>query len=129
MEVVMESGKVALTREQILQARDMKLEAVEVPEWGGTLYVRTMKARDRDAFEASRVRLSAENKPEIVSINTRARLLSMTVCDDKGVLLFLEEDIELLGEKNAGAMDQVYEVALRINAMRNQDLEKKLKNS
>lgn len=121
-------GKGSLTREQILQAKDFTHESIFVPEWGGEVFVRTMKASARDRFEASRVRLNADRQPEIVADNTRARLLSMTVCDENGVLLFSEADIEALGEKNAAAVDLVYEVALRMNAMRTADLEKKLKN-
>lgn len=121
-------GKGSLTREQILQAADLTLEPLFVPAWGGEVFVRTMKASARDKFEASRVRLNAERQPELVADNTRARLLSMTVCDEQGKLLFSESDIDALGEKDAASVDAVYDVALRINAMRTQDLEKKLKN-
>lgn len=123
-----ETQQVALTREQILGAKDMLVEPVEIPAWGGTVYVRTMSARARDLFEGSRVRVTEDRKTEIISDNTRARLLSMCVCDEHGVLLFTEQDIAALGEKNALAADTLYDVALRLNAMRLMDLEKKLKN-
>jgi hypothetical protein len=122
-----------MSRESFLRAKDVVIEAVtfpdSVPELGGqTMYVRTMKARDRDMFEGSRVRLDKDRNAELVTDNTRARMVSMTACDQAGVLLFTETDIDALGEKNALAMDVLYDAALRINAMRTQDLEKKLKN-
>ena len=123
----------SLSRDAFLRAKDVVIAKVVFPESipelaGQAMYVRTMKARDRDAFEASRVRLTEDRKAELVTDNTRARLVSMTACDAGGVLLFTEGDIEALGEKNALAMDVLYEEALRVNAMRTQDLEKKLKN-
>jgi len=56
-------------------------------------------------------------------------LLALTVCDEKGVLLFSTEDIEALGEKNAATLDKLFEVAQRLAGLRAQDVEEKIKNS
>ena len=40
-----------LSKEQILQADDLKTETVEVPEWGGDVLLRELRGRERDAFE------------------------------------------------------------------------------
>ena len=122
-------GKAALTRDQILGAIDMKIEPVFVPEWGGTVYVRNLNGKGRDAFEGSRYRLKENNKVEMVHDNTRAKLLSLTLCDEHGALLFSEEDVEVLGEKNAAALDRIFDVAQRMSGLRPQDVESKLKNS
>lgn len=129
----MEAGSAALTRDAFLRARDFVIEPVTfpdtIPELGGQIiYVRTLKSGQRDRFEGSRVRINEERKAELVVDDTRARMVSMTACDKDGVLLFTEADVELLSEKNALAMDLLYDVALRLNAMRTADLEKKLKN-
>jgi len=122
-------GKGALTREQILGASDLQIEAVFVPEWGGTVYVRNLNGKGRDAFEGSRVRIKDNNKVEMVHDNTRAKLLSLTVCDQSGALLFSQDDVETLGEKNASALDRLFDVAQRMSGLRPQDLEQKVKNS
>lgn len=124
----------AMTREQFLRARDLRVQAVvlpaDIPELGGlTMYVRTLKAGQRDIFEGSRVRLDDNRKAELVVGNTRSRMVAYTACDKDGNLLFTDEDIEVLSEKNAEAMDVLYDAALALNAMRPSDLEKKLKNS
>ena len=63
-----------LSASQIISADDAKIEAIEVPEWGGTVYVKTLRGTDRDAFEES---LSKEkDKP------FRSRFLVMTLCDE-----------------------------------------------
>lgn len=122
-------GKGGLTREQIFGAMDLKIEAVYVPEWGGTVYVRSLSGAGLDEFQGSRVRLNTQNKAELVYENTRAKLLSKTLCDEQGMLLFSDADVQKLGEKNAGALDRIYEVAQRMNGMRPDDLEQKVKNS
>jgi len=119
----------ALTREQILGVKDFTIESVEVPEWGGLVYLRSLKGKGRDAFEGSRVRITDEKKVEMVHDNTRARLLSMTLCDEQGTLLFSEEDVEILGDKNAAVLDKLFEVAQRMSGLRPQDVEAKVKNS
>jgi hypothetical protein len=122
------TGQGALTREQIRGAKDIVIEAVFIPEWGGTIYIRGLMGCKRDAFEGSRIRLK-DNKVEMVHDNTRARLVSMTACDELGQLLFTEDDVEWLGEKSASALDQAFEVAQRLSALRPVDLEQKVKNS
>lgn len=47
----MEASK-PLSREDIRQVQDMKQERVEVPEWGGHVYVRSMRGDERDLWEA-----------------------------------------------------------------------------
>lgn len=123
------TGKGRLTRQQILDAVDVQIEAVHVPEWGGTVYIRSLNGKGRDAFEGSRVRIGGGNKVEMVHDNTRARLVALTLCDEEGVLQFSNEDIELLGEKSASALDRCFNVAERLSGLRPQDVEAKEKNS
>ena len=94
-----------LTREQILQSDDLPRETVQVPEWGGEVQVRTMTGTDRDAFEASLI--GKEGRLE----NVRARLVSLTLCDDSGSRLFTDTDIAALGGKSAKALDRVLRAA------------------
>ena len=43
--------------------------------------------------------------------------------DENGHRLFTDEDAEALGEKSGVALDRVWEVAQRINALRKEDVE------
>jgi len=121
-------AKAVLTREQILAAVDMKIEEVAVPEWGGVVYVKALSGRARDQFDASRYRLKGK-EVEMIHENTRATLVALSVCDPAGQLQFSEADVKALGEKNALALERVFEVAQRLSGLRPQDLETKLKNS
>ena len=42
-----------LTRDTMLSASDIEIELVEVPEWGGHVFVKGMSGTERDQFEAS----------------------------------------------------------------------------
>ena len=114
-----------LTKEQILQAEDLKTETVEVPEWGGSVCVRTMTGTERDAFEQSIV----ENKGKTNLANIRARWCAAVVIDESGNRLFDDKDIAELGKKSASALDRVFAVAQKLNGFGEKDIENLEKNS
>lgn len=107
-----------LTRDLILAADDRPLEKVYVPDWRGSVYVRTMSARERDRLELAVTGKSLDN--------IRARFAVATVCDSQGNLLFRSEDAEALGEKSARALDTLAPVIQRLNGITNQDVEELL---
>jgi hypothetical protein len=116
-------GDAVLTREQILGANDSKTEEVPVPEWGGTVLVRSMEADEKDAWELDC--LSGRfKKPGI-----RAALVSLAMVDESGNRLFTDADVKALGKKSPRALDRVFDAASRLNALRQKDIEELEKNS
>lgn len=115
-----------LSRDQILKVRDIEIEKVEVPEWGGHVYVKTMSGKERDLFEVNQViGESAEDKYGDI----RARMAAMTICNEKGELLFDYNDIMALGKKSVAALNRVFSVAQRLSRLKNVDVEEMSKNS
>ena len=112
-----------LTREQILQANDLKSEVVNVPEWGGEVTVRTLTGDEKDVYEMG---LYGNGKKEIRHI--RAGLLARAIVDKDGNRLFTDADVLALGAKSAAAIDRIYTVASRLNAMTKED-EKQLEKN
>ena len=106
-----------LTRDSILQADDLPKESVDVPEWAGQIWVRTLSGTERDSFEQSMV--NKKNKPNMD--NVRARFAVLTICDESGERLFQAADAEALGKKSAAALDRVFAVAQRLNGFSDQD--------
>ena len=106
-----------LNKTQILEALDLKSEAVDVPEWNGSVLVRTMTGADRDAFEASLIvtQLDGTRKPNMT--NMRAKLVALTVVDEAGALVFDVTDVDRLSLKSASALERVFTVAQRINGL------------
>lgn len=116
-----------LTRDEILNAPDIKTEKVEVPEWGGEVLVRALSGAERDRFEASII--SAHGKKTRRDLrNIRAKLVALCVVDEQGRKLFSEADIEALGKKNAAALDRVFSVAQRLSAVSEDDVDEMIEN-
>ena len=106
-----------LTKDQILEANDLQSEAVEVPEWGGAVRVRTMTGADRDTFESSMITTLADGTRKPNMTNMRAKLVALTVVDDSGSLVFGVSDVDRLALKSASALERVFTAAQRINGL------------
>jgi hypothetical protein len=112
-----------LTREQILAAQDFKQETVPVPEWGGEVLVRGLTGAQRDEFEASWY--TGEGKDRKLNLeNLRARLVALSVVNEKGERQFSAKDVKALGEKSALALDRVFDAAQRVSGFTGNDVEK-----
>lgn len=116
----------SLSRDDILGADDLPSEEVEVPEWGGTVWVRSMTGLERDVFEASLTQGAGDKKVNLKNI--RARLVSLTAVDEEGTRLFSDADIAELGAKSAAALDRVFSVAQSLNGLGNEDVEELAEN-
>jgi hypothetical protein len=120
-----------LTRAQILEVKDFpEAERVPVPEWGGDVLIRSMSASERDLYEQDLVAARVGDKDTGVKVtNVRARLLAFVIVDEKGNLLFSEDDIVALGKKSIVAVDRVFARAQKMNALTQADVEALEKNS
>jgi len=117
-----------LTADSILSADDLPKELVEVPEWGGEVYVRCLTAGERDDWEASVVSLEKNGKTKTDMKNLRAKLVARTVCDKSGKRVFNDSQIEALSNKSAAALDRIYTVAARLSKITKGDEEELLGN-
>lgn len=104
-----------LTRDSILAARDFDLVEVDVPEWGGSVYLRGLSSRDRDRFEAGLAESNDMN-------NLRARLVVLALVDENGNRLFGDEEAAILGEKNAVVMGRLFDEVRNISGMSDEAL-------
>lgn len=114
-----------LTREQILAADDRHTETVEIPEWGGSVIVKTLTGREKDAWEMSMLGPDNKLRPEDV----RARLLSVALVDEDGKRIFTDRDIAALSAKSCAAMERAVTVAKKLNALTEDDMKELAKNS
>lgn len=107
----------ALTKDQILEADDLHSVQVEVPEWGGTVFVRSMTGADRDAFETSMVSVNPDGSRSPDMRNLRSKLVALTLVDEAGNRLFDVADIPRLALKSSAALERVFEAAQRLNGL------------
>lgn len=125
-----------LTKQQILNARDTVVETVPVPEWAppGTsleeavVNVRSLSGLQRDAFEASLVTGQGRARAPDMR-NMRAKLCAQCIVDEQGTQMFTNDEIALLGDKNAKALDRVFSVAQRLSGFTDADVQDLAKNS
>ena len=119
-----------LNKQDILQARDVVTEMLEVPEWGGAIYVRSISAAERGLIEEGAARFKeSKGKNDTFARTFTVKMVSMSVCDENGQRLFEDKDIALLQQKNAAVISRIAEVAQRLSGFSKQDLEELEKNS
>lgn len=110
------------TRDSILANKTgFVVEPIDIPEWGGKVYVRTLTAAERDQFEWS-VYGQRDFK------NFRARLLVLAVCDEGGERVFRDEDADALGRQPGQIIDRIWDVATRLSAVGADDVAALKKN-
>jgi hypothetical protein len=115
-----QNGHVALTRDAILAARDLRTEWVDVPEWGGGVFVRGLTAGQRDRLEASLIDRQGKPAPQRLG-EFRSRMLAACVVDGAGAPVFAERDVAALMNKSMLAVGRVLEVARRLSGMTEAD--------
>ncbi len=117
-----------LTKEKIFKAKDRPTEDVPVPEWGGTVRVRTLSGSERDAFEESIVE-TRKGERKVKMQNARAKLVALACIDKDGQLLFSANDVRELGQKSSKALDRVFIAASKLSGISDDDVEELVKNS
>lgn len=113
-----------LDREAILSKDDLPRKEVEVPEWGGSVYVRGMTGKERDIVET--LFMEAQKKDTLQGI--RAQLVCMVTTDENGVRIFQDEDSEELAQKSGKALDRLFSVAMQLSGMSPDEMERAEKN-
>ena len=111
-----------LTAAEILGAQDIIEELLEVPEWKGTVRVRGLTGRERDAYEASLLDQRGRNTKANL-INARTKLVVLSVRNADGSRMFTESQISELSAKSASPLDRIWKKARDLSGMSDEDVE------
>jgi hypothetical protein len=107
-----------LTREQIDAADDAKIIMVEA--FGGEVCIRLMSVGERDSYELKLVENGGQAIPDF-----RSELLSRTLCDEKGELLFPgEAGVEALKKRSSDQMHRLWQAAMKHNALTEEEIKR-----
>lgn len=114
----------ALTRDAILSKEDIITEKLEVPEWGGYVFVKGLTGTERDEWD----QMSADRrkgKGKRVDIRgMTVKLVALSTYDENGKKLFGGRDDEAkLHEKSAAAINRIFKVAQRLSGLSDEDVE------
>lgn len=117
-----------LTRDQILNADDLKYEEIDCPEWGGLVRIKVMTGIERDDFEQSVFDMKSKDT-KVNLKNFRAKLLVKTIVDENGKRVFQESDIESLSGKSSKVLDRIFNKAQEVNGIGQKEREEFVGNS
>jgi hypothetical protein len=108
----------ALTREQIDNADDAKI--IKVDAFGGEVCLKLMSVGDRDSYEMKLVEAGGKAIPDF-----RSELLSRTLCDEKGNLLFPgDSGVESLKKRSSDQMHKLWQAAMKHNALTEEEIKR-----
>jgi len=96
----------SLTLEAIRECEDRPAREVDVPEWGGVVYVRELSALD-----AQKAR-EFHDKPNMLALYA-----ALLVCDGDGQPLFTQDDAAWLQDKNANVLGRIVQAGRVFNSI------------
>jgi len=117
-----------LSKADIINVNDQVVELVEVPEWGGSVLVRSISAAERGRIEADLAAYKDSHKNDAVVRMFNARLAALAICEQDGKPSFSVNDVEMLAQKSARAISRVAAVAQRLAGLTKADMDALEKN-
>ena len=114
-----------LTAKDILAADDMEYIDVDVPEWGGTIRLRDLNAKDRIEMRAV---FFGDGSGETPAMEKMATLLSKCIVNENSERVFTQDQIKDLEEKNPKIIDKLFGVAADLLGISTQSAEDAKKN-
>jgi len=116
-----------LTKQQIL-ATAPRLKEVEVPEWGGSVFIRPLTIHEQAKLADLGTKYEKASVVDRMK-NCTLRLVQWSVCDEQGAPLFEAVDLEPLMSKAASAFLRLQDAILALSGLTEEsrkELEKNL---
>ncbi len=96
-----------LSREAILEADDLPVEELEVPEWGCWVRIKAMDALKMQRLANALVGLDDEHMHVL--------MVAASLVDENGEPLFSLDDVDELKKKRGEAIRRISEAAMKLN--------------
>ncbi len=116
-----------LTKQQIF-ATSLRLKEVEVPEWGGSVFIRPLTIHEQAKLADLGTKYEKSSVVDRMK-NCTLRLVQWSVCDEQGNPLFEAGDLEPLMSKAASAFLRLQDSILALSGLTEEsrkELEKNL---
>ena len=107
-------------KEQIKAASVRKPLKVHVKEWNIDVYVRVMSVGERDAWELGWIDI--RNKGISSFPNFRAFYLARTLCDEHGVRIWQDNELDEIATLDGAVMGELFDVAQKHNKLTEADV-------
>jgi hypothetical protein len=99
---------------KILSSQDIESELVEVPQWGVTVLVKSMTAKDRSIMISNALESSGDFNVQQVLPDL---VLLCTYDPETGERVFQDSDRDALVSKSAAPIEAIANVAMRLSGM------------
>ena len=97
-----------LDRQSIINAQDLPIEKVPVPEWGGSVLLRGLNSGQRDRYIDEHVKIESKGgRPEVSIASSEALLVSMCIVDKDGNRIFSDTDAPALAAKSGKVLHRL----------------------
>lgn len=115
-----------LTREQIFNKVDIEVKEIQVPEWGGTVFIRQLTRGEQDAYlkrQMGEARVKTQRRDSSGEIAAAsmfghdAFLCVCGICDENGSPLFSDKDVDQLKKKNGEVIGRIALEIVRFSGM------------
>lgn len=103
-----------LTRESIFASDDTGFESIEVPEWGGTLYVRGLNGLEREEMENHFLK-GDDSSVDITG--QKVKMLIACVVDKDRNQIFKPNDAGKINKKSGVVIDKIFGVCCRLSGL------------
>jgi hypothetical protein len=112
-------GKVLSRTDFLAASSNRKRELVDVPELGGSVYLRELSTGQlleyNDRIE--KLRGAHSDVTPAASLELMSLMISMSACDEEGVLLFTEADVKALAENSIGVIIGLSTKAMEVSGI------------
>lgn len=113
-----------LTADQILNSH-LKKVLLNVPEWGGDVFIKEPTGLERSEFELLTKNL---NENDDIFKTIRGRCAVNCIVDAKGHKLFDDDQVNDLNSLSANALDRILDAYRDLSQMDDKDIEEAAKN-
>lgn len=111
-----------LTRDDIMAVRDLAPMRIEVPEWGGSVWIKQLTAAERIDLE------DLMDAGQRSGLDVITLFLCRVLVDDENQRLLTDDDAAVLGEKNPDVLMRLNDAAQKHNGMGVKEIEALEKN-
>lgn len=94
-------------KEHILAAVDTSVQAIEIPEWACTLYIRSWTGKERNSI------LKYKDDPD----KLYQKVLVLSIADESGKAVFSDQDAEAIMGKNTAVLERIVLAAMKHNGI------------
>lgn len=117
-----------LDRAAIFGTKDLRTRDVDIEDWGGTVRVRALTARQLDTHQQTSYAARGKDG-KTVDPEFRARVVALGVIDEDGKRIFIDDDIPELSTKSGAALEVLFEAIMELTGTGAKAVERAEKNS